>query len=191
VTQSDGNLIKANLAAGVNATLGLDTSLLAGADASGRVYLNSPNPLVPGSSISHFDPLAFPNLIMEPAINADLTHSVRAPQDLTLELFRDIGWYADADVDGFADDRDACPTAFDSRATVVVAGTNTGVTNDFLTTGCTLQDLVNGVEIQAVNHGDFVSGVTHIVNGLRDAGLIDNGERKAIHEAASRSLGSR
>jgi len=26
------------------------------------------------------------------------------PQDLTLPLLRDIGWYPDADVDGFADD---------------------------------------------------------------------------------------
>jgi hypothetical protein len=187
VTQADGNLIKANLAGGVAATLGLDTSLLAGADATGRVYLNSPNPLVPGSSISHFDPLAFPNLIMEPAINTDLPHSVRAPRDLTLELFRDIGWYADADVDGFADDRDSCPTAFDTRATVVVAGSDTAVPNVFLTSGCTVQDLLNRAEANAENHGDFVSEVTHVVNALRDAGIIDNTQRKAIHGAASAS----
>ena len=29
---------------------------------------------------------------MEPAINADLTHNVKAPFDLTFELLRDIGW---------------------------------------------------------------------------------------------------
>jgi hypothetical protein len=29
---------------------------------------------------------------MEPAINADLTHSLTAPIDLTLELLKDIGW---------------------------------------------------------------------------------------------------
>ena len=30
---------------------------------------------------------------MEPAINPDLTHSVKAPEDLTLELLRD--WLSD------------------------------------------------------------------------------------------------
>ncbi len=35
ITQADGNTIKANLAGGVNATLGVDLSVLAGADASG------------------------------------------------------------------------------------------------------------------------------------------------------------
>ena len=30
---------------------------------------------------------------MEPAINFDLTHSLVPPQDLTLSLLRDIGWF--------------------------------------------------------------------------------------------------
>ena len=30
----------------------------------------------PGSSISHWDPIAFPNQLMEPALNPDLTHAV-------------------------------------------------------------------------------------------------------------------
>jgi ferredoxin len=47
---------------------------------------------------------------MEPAINADLTHSLVPPQDLTLALMRDIGWFPDADVDGYADSADNCPT---------------------------------------------------------------------------------
>ncbi len=29
---------------------------------------------------------------MEPAVNADLTHSVILPQDLTFLLLRDTGW---------------------------------------------------------------------------------------------------
>ena len=47
-------------------------------------------PLAPGSSVSHYDTVAFKNLLMEPVINPDLTHKVEAPDDLTLELFRDI-----------------------------------------------------------------------------------------------------
>jgi hypothetical protein len=35
---------------------------------------------------------AFHNLLMEPAINADLTHFVKPPYDLTLPMFHDIGW---------------------------------------------------------------------------------------------------
>jgi hypothetical protein len=62
----------------------------------------------PGSSISHWDPIAFPNQLMEPAINGDLTHQVSGV-DLTLALLRDIGWFPDADVDGIADGNDNCP----------------------------------------------------------------------------------
>ena len=94
VTQADGNAIKAALAVGsVTGTLGVDLSLRAGADAQGRLIMNTPNPLVPGSSVSHWDPIAFPNQLMEPAINDDLTHNVKEPFDLTVALFRDIGWF--------------------------------------------------------------------------------------------------
>jgi hypothetical protein len=48
-----------------------------------------PNPDQPGSSVSHFDVSAFPNLLMEPAINPDLTQSV----DMTFHNFFDIGWF--------------------------------------------------------------------------------------------------
>ena len=41
-----------------------------------RMLLYAPNPLVLGSSSSHWDPIAFPNLLMEPSINHDLTHGV-------------------------------------------------------------------------------------------------------------------
>ena len=77
---------------GMFVNIGVDLSLLAGADASGRVMLYMPNPFVPGSSISHWDSSAFHNLLMEPAINGDLTHSVSSPFDLTLEILRDLGW---------------------------------------------------------------------------------------------------
>lgn len=50
------------------------------------------NPFQCGSSVSHFDTSAFPNQLMEPAINGDLTHEVTIPNDLTFQLFKDIGW---------------------------------------------------------------------------------------------------
>jgi hypothetical protein len=51
------------------------------------VFVFTPNPLQPGSSVSHWDVSAFPNLLMEPVINSDLTGV-----DLTLGAFEDIGW---------------------------------------------------------------------------------------------------
>jgi hypothetical protein len=88
VTLADGNTLKSYLASGLNVTLMVDPALYAGADAAGRPMMYSPNPFVSGSSVSHFDVSATPNLLMEPAINTDLTSSV----DLTRYVFEDIGW---------------------------------------------------------------------------------------------------
>jgi hypothetical protein len=87
ITLDDGNAIKAALP-GVNVTLQLDPNDLAGADDSNRVMLYAPNPVETGSSISHWDVSALPNLLMEPAINSNLSSDV----DLTLAHFDDIGW---------------------------------------------------------------------------------------------------
>jgi len=108
ITMADGATLRSNLASGVNVTLLLDTSVLAGADASGRSLLYSTNPIQNGSSISHWDTIAHPDLLMEPNINSDLTHNV----DLTLPLLRDIGWFPDLDLDGVPDDQDNCPNVY-------------------------------------------------------------------------------
>ncbi len=98
ITQADGLLLKAALArrsrthSGMFATLGTDPTQLAGADALNRAMMYAPNPFQGGSSVSHFDTSATPNLLMEPAINGDLTHFVTPPHDLTFKLLKDIGW---------------------------------------------------------------------------------------------------
>ncbi len=92
ISQNDGATIRTQLSGGVVATMGLDLSIRAGADANGRALLWTPNPVQPGSSISHFDQIAFPDQLMEPNINSDLTHSVTPPQDLTFILLEDLGW---------------------------------------------------------------------------------------------------
>jgi len=92
ITLDDANAIKANLGGGVFATIGSDPSQLAGADPQGRLLLYAPSPLEQGSSVSHWDPNASPNLLMEPFLNEDDTKDV----DLTQYLYADIGWYATA-----------------------------------------------------------------------------------------------
>ena len=139
ITLADGNTIRAALPA--NATLGVDLSLRAGADDADRVLLYTPNPVQSGSTISHWDTIAFPNQLMEPAINADLTHSVKEPQDLTLAEMRDVGWFPDADVDGVADAEDCEPNS-NFAVNVVIGGCNSGVPNTFFLDGCTISDVV-------------------------------------------------
>jgi hypothetical protein len=98
VTQNDGNTLKNALIFGSRTrpamlyTLFLDNSRLLGGDSQGRMLMFTPNPFQSGSSVSHWDTIAFPNQLMEPAINGDLTHSVDVPQDLTLKLLKDLGW---------------------------------------------------------------------------------------------------
>jgi uncharacterized repeat protein (TIGR01451 family) len=96
LTLTDGNTIKAQLGGGVNGTVKLDTSVRAGADPFGKALLYSPDPFASGSSVSHWDTIAFPNQLMEPNINGDLTHEVTPPNDLTYSEMRDIGWVAQA-----------------------------------------------------------------------------------------------
>lgn len=187
ITLPDGNTIKAQLGVGVNATLGVDLAVFAGADTSGRALLNAPNPVQPGSSISHWDPIAFRNQLMEPAINADLTHSVKAPEDLTLAQMRDVGWFPDADLDGIADDLDCEPNS-NRSATVVIDGCNSGVPNTLFISGpnagCTISDLIRHIAANARNHGQFVSGVAHLTNELKKAGIITGAQKGAIQSCA-------
>jgi PA domain len=98
ITRADGLTLKSALArrsrtrSGVIASLGVDTSRLSGTDAKQRILMYTPTTLSPGSSVSHYTTDAKPNLLMEPAINSDLSHEVVAPRDLTYPLLRDIGW---------------------------------------------------------------------------------------------------
>ncbi|NOT48604.1 MAG: carboxypeptidase regulatory-like domain-containing protein, partial [Acidobacteria bacterium] len=75
-------------------------TLTAGRDAAtGRVEMYTPNPFQQGSSVSHWNTAAAPNLLMEPAINTGLPLDL----DFTRQLMRDIGWYRDVTSDLTAD----------------------------------------------------------------------------------------
>lgn len=184
ITLADGAAIKAQLNAGVSAILGIDLSVRAGADASGRAMLFSPNPVQPGSSGSHWDTSASPNQLMEPSINADLMHSLDKPQDLTLSLMRDIGWFSDGD--GVPDSRDEC-LGSDTGATVAIQGCQTGVTNVTFTNGCRISDLYKACSASAKNHGEYASCVAMVSDALRKQQFIRNNQLGAIQNCAAKA----
>jgi hypothetical protein len=103
-----GTSIKANLVGGVNATIGVDASAGLSGTNSGCVRMFAPNPVQPGSSVSHFTSDAFPNLLMEPALNTSIFNKV----DLTLPLFQDIGWNTQPEDILFIDGFDPSPCTF-------------------------------------------------------------------------------
>ena len=182
VTLADGTAIKTAIGSGtVNGTLGVDLSVLAGAEpATGKALLYAPSPVSLGSSISHWDTIAFPNLLMEPSINADLTHGL----DLTLPEMADIGWFSDGD--GIPDGADEC-LGSDSSSTVVIDGCNSGVTNAVFANGCRISDAIEACANGAVSHGDFVSCVTGYTNTLKWNGIITGAQKGKIQSCAARS----
>jgi hypothetical protein len=90
VSQDDGDRIKAELTnkAGVRGFTRNDPSQLAGTSKEGYMRLYTPCVHSAGSSTSHWDTPAMPNLLMEPSINSDLRHGL----DLTLYQLLDMGW---------------------------------------------------------------------------------------------------
>jgi MYXO-CTERM domain-containing protein len=85
VTDGDYSLLGVG---GETATLDADQTRLVGTDAQGRMYLYASDPLVPGSTVSHWDPLARPNLMQEPNASYEVSHDLR----MEAALMRDIGW---------------------------------------------------------------------------------------------------
>jgi hypothetical protein len=67
---------------------------------SGFLRMHAPDPVQPGSSVSHWTADAAPDLLMEPSSSPDVYDDV----DLTIDLFRDLGWQTLEDLifaDGF------------------------------------------------------------------------------------------
>jgi hypothetical protein len=180
---ADGNAIKAQLAlpTTVNVTLGLDLTQRAGADLNDRPQLYATDPVQPGSSISHWDSIAFRNQLMEPAINPDLTHEVIPPFDMTLTELRDVGWFLDADLNGLVDQ------------TVILGTCNTGLPNVVLSNGAALADQARvwfRVCSGARNASQFATCVGKLANDAKKDGLITTAQRDAISACAGQSIGT-
>jgi hypothetical protein len=144
-------------------SLSASATRLQGADAAGRVRLYAPTVYAPGSSISHYDTAASPNLLMEPAITPTLAASRNV--DLTAALFEDIGWKTELSVAG-------CGTGSGAPATY--------------TNGVYLASPVFACANNAKNKGAFQSCSTQYFNTLRDQGVID-GAYKGTFSSCSAS----
>lgn len=92
ISANDGDALKTQLTAGapMSGALRRDPTQLAGASKEGQMRLYAPCTDEPGSSIHHWDVVASPSLLMEPAVNSDQLLNV----DLAQFLMYDIGWAA-------------------------------------------------------------------------------------------------
>lgn len=195
VTLDGGQLLRAF--GGTNVTIGAPASdgSMAGADPWGFVKLYAPNPVQPGSSVAHYDVTAFPNLLMEPSINSDLTPA--ADVDLTDELLNDIGW--DGEV--------TCPVRSSAGPEISLFGIPTGVENRQGTytvlgpkgnlpatygrptaSGCYLQDVVDSCGLVFLIDGmggQYLSCMAQVTQGLWKQGHLSKAEAKAIQDTAT------
>jgi hypothetical protein len=184
---ADGTGIKGELANGVSLRIATDPTQLAGADEMGRVQLNAPNPVQPGSSISHYDPAAVPNLLMEPAISGSLQAATDV--DLTDDLFADIGWSVNFAPELPAVSADCQVTA--ASATIEVFACDTGIENIKVAGVCNLGDIVvkhlpKCVE-GARNHGQVIGCAAKVLRAMKALSLLDSVSRGAIHRCVGRA----
>lgn len=142
--------------------------LTSGREAStGRVQLYTPTTFQGGSSVSHFDTAASPNLLMEPNITIGLPTTL----DLTRQQMRDIGWYRDSDANGTPDtitnvQPSGGSVAVGSTVNITWAnngGFNRNVTIELSTDGGTTFPTVIASNI--ANTGTFAYTVPNITTG--------------------------
>jgi len=90
ITQTLGNTLR-GAGPNVYVEFGVSANVRAGTTA-GFPRLYAPRTFAPGSSVSHWDITASPNLLMEPSITPTLGSSVKNPEDLSRGVLADIGW---------------------------------------------------------------------------------------------------
>lgn len=200
VTLNGGQLLRSFPDVEVDIGAAAGDGSLAGTDSSGRVRLYAPAAIAPGSSVSHYDTSAFPNLLMEPFnTNVDVNDG---DLDLTDELLVDIGW----------DGSISCPITADSRPTVVVNGCDSGVENrrgeyvvfptkkflfpslpasafGAIAGGCYVADLLVACTSPFVepNEGQYQSCVAQLTSDMVREDIISSEEAGAIRDCASDS----
>jgi hypothetical protein len=162
ISNADADAIRAALPA-ITVTYFVDPSRRAGA-AGGYVRLYAPSTVALGSSISHFDTAAIPNLLMEPFINGDLRSARNL--DLTPSLMKDIGWDLES---------------------LKIGRCDTKVANA-LANGDMLHVKVEQCAASAKNRGQFVACTAKFGFDALRSRLIDGRDFGSILSCAARSL---
>jgi hypothetical protein len=161
IGNADGDAIKAALP-GVSIEFYSDPTRLAGTN-QGLVRLYAPGVVALGSSISHFDTVATPDLLMEPFITPGLRSNENL--DLTPSLMKDVGW---------------------GLETLKIGACDTGVTSA-LPTGLLLHAKVDECRAGAKNRGQFVSCLNEVTNAAKEAGFLSGRQHAAITSCAARN----
>jgi hypothetical protein len=156
-------------ASGVTVTLAADPARPVGADETGRAYLYASSPVLPSSTISHWDPLARPNLLQEPVA------ALVAHHDATMEaaLMKDIGWPTPCG-NGKIDPNEECDNGANNSDTVA----------DACRTSCTKARCGDGIVDMGEACDDGLGNSSTAPNACRTTcvkakcgdGVKDNGE---------------
>lgn len=171
VNLSNANQIRFALENGTprNASLEQVPNRFAGADIAGRPLIYAPDPPALGSSLSHFDSGLVPEALMAPQLtdNADATLSV----DLTLGLFRDIGWKLN---EGNAH-IGTCDTGVKMfKNPGLIAGANVQAQDRLCRTGA------------RGNRSQYLRCMNDTATELRDVGMISGIEQAGIRTCAAK-----
>ncbi|HVW25466.1 MAG TPA: PA domain-containing protein [Polyangiaceae bacterium] len=88
INQTDATTIRAALSAAPSAQLWANPNRALGTSTTGHVYLDATDPVTDHVSVTHWDPMIQPHLLMQPA------YLSKHDLDLTLPLMEDLGWTA-------------------------------------------------------------------------------------------------
>lgn len=95
----------------------------------------------------------------------------------------------DLDGDGILDSNDACPES-DLGDTVIISGSDSGVENVLLESGCSIVDVITQIQEDDINHGAVVDGVSLFLNHLKDEGVLSGREKGRIQSTVARTNGN-
>jgi hypothetical protein len=200
VTQDGGAILREDPKTEVDIGIEASGGPISGVDYAGRPKMYAPYPAQPGSSVSHFDTSAYPNVLMEPFSTNDVDVN-NGDVDLTDDLLFDIGW----------DGNVTCPiNAHWYDETLMVLGCDSGVENrrgEYVVIpskawlpgkhgatagGCYLADVIDSCfPVITINGqlGQYRSCLAQVTSDLKQQGNLSKDEAGRIMSCAGSGKG--